>query len=150
MIADFQTLIGHADVKSSLVHFYAQSTTSFSTVNTPVPFNVAKLNTGSALNLSTEKFTAPVAGTYFFTFAGDVDFPTPGFAWMHVALVLNGNTVGIVQSNSNGFGTLSIHSTLHLQVNDQVWVKIDDKLSDPYLRGGFYHFTGSLLDQDVF
>jgi len=36
--------------------------------NTIFPLNTARVNVGSYFNLSTYKFTAPVSGTYFFSF----------------------------------------------------------------------------------
>jgi hypothetical protein len=61
-------------------------------MNTPIPFEIETLNTGSAMDIVTGKFTAPVKGTYFFTFAGLANYPASGsaFNYMQVQLLLNG------------------------------------------------------------
>lgn len=42
----------------------------FTTVNIEIVFNSVNLNNGGHYNVSTGRFTAPVAGTYFFGFFG--------------------------------------------------------------------------------
>ena len=67
--ADFQSLIGYVDVKTSPVYFHAEKTSSYAAVGTTIPFEMFKLNVGNAIN-STGVFVAPKPGTYFFSFSG--------------------------------------------------------------------------------
>lgn len=63
--ADMHKLIGTVDMKSIPTYFYAQMTSSFSTVNTAVPFGSVKLNVGNAFTASTDIFVAPTPGRYY-------------------------------------------------------------------------------------
>ena len=58
----FEKLIGYTDVKSAPVHFYVQRNSNFYTTGTPIPFDLALVNEGNALDLATGKFTAPRNG----------------------------------------------------------------------------------------
>jgi hypothetical protein len=88
-------LIGYADVKSAPVHFYVKRESDLDTENTPIPFDVAVVNEGNAMDLTTGIFTAPWPGIYFFSFAAvvlrlysssAVDFSS--------RIYLNGNIIG--------------------------------------------------------
>jgi hypothetical protein len=57
-------LIGYADVKSAPVHFYVKRESDLDTENTPIPFDVAVVNEGNAMDLTTGIFTAPWPGIY--------------------------------------------------------------------------------------
>jgi hypothetical protein len=48
----------------------------FQTKYTPIPFDLARVNEGNAMDLTTGIFTAPRNGIYFFSFSGLADFPT--------------------------------------------------------------------------
>jgi hypothetical protein len=63
--ADMHKLIGTVDMKSIPTYFYAQMTSSFSTVNTAVSFGSVKLNVGNAFTASTGIFVAPTPGRYY-------------------------------------------------------------------------------------
>ena len=77
------------------------------------------------MNLSTGKFTAPVKGTYFFSFTGHAGFPTStSLLGLVVGLYLNGNHIGLAnveeyQSAKWQETPLTLQSTLSLQKGDQ-------------------------------
>ena len=58
-------MIGVTDVKSQPVYFYVQRKTNFTTWNTPMPFEIEKMNVGGGMNLKTGVFTAPKSDEYF-------------------------------------------------------------------------------------
>ena len=65
---DFESRIGFIDVKTSAVQFYVQRNTSYSSMGT-IPWEMARLNTGNAMNVATGVFTAPQDGVYHFHFS---------------------------------------------------------------------------------
>ena len=159
---DFQKWIGYADVKSAPVHFYVQRNSNFNTIGTPIPFELARVNEGNAMNLQTGKFTAPRPGIYFFSFTTHVVFPkTSSLIYFGVQLYLNGGTIGtsrMEEGNPIGIGNidqwtpLTLQSTLNLKKGDQVWVAIYQQESGAYLADGsesITHFTGFMLEEDI-
>ena len=146
--------MGYVDVKSVPVYFYVQKTTSYTKVNFPITYEVARLNIGGAMNLGTGKFTAPREGTYFFSFSGNVRMgSTTKDGWVDIDLILNGNRVGrgkaqLTQGLSDD--AYSLQSTLHLQKGDQVWVANYRNRAYMYDDGAHStHFTGWLLEEDI-
>ncbi|XP_046642685.1 complement C1q tumor necrosis factor-related protein 3-like [Daphnia pulicaria] len=133
-------------------------------MNTPITFEIETLNAGSAMDIGTGKFTAPVKskGTYFFTFDGLANYPASGsaFNYMQVQLLLNGNLMGTAQINeanvvsfTSVLSPVTLQSTLHLQKGDQIWLQIGDILKDGVLFDSVYHsshFTGFLIEEDLF
>jgi len=83
--------VGLIDVKSSPVQFHVQRKTSFSTLNTPIPFEIERLNVGRAMDLASGIFTAPKAGIYYFVFSC---LKQPSTTYMSVFLRLNGVNIG--------------------------------------------------------
>lgn len=157
----FQTWIGFNDVQSSPTYFYVQKNSSFSQFDTPVPFEIEKLNTGGAMNLKTGTFIAPQKGTYFFSFSGIAYFPgstvRQGF---RMNLYLNGQAIGDCYedevASTFSFGAFNtIHTTLALQASDKVWVQIASISEGVYLYEGdhpfnhYTHFIGWLLREDI-
>ena len=116
---DFQKWIGFNDVKSTPVHFYVQRNSAFTGV-TPIPFDLARVNEGNAMNLTSGKFTAPRTGIYFFSFTGNADFPASSSkVYLGVQLYLNGGRIGlgyVEESNTvaNQNSPLTLQSTLNL------------------------------------
>lgn len=100
----FQKWIGYADVKSLPTYFYVQRNSNFNTVGVPIPFQLAKVNTGGAMDLHSGKFTALRKGTYFFSFTGEAWIP-PNTTWaqLGVALMTNGVHIGLghVEGHAN-------------------------------------------------
>ncbi|XP_059351518.1 uncharacterized protein LOC130694059 isoform X2 [Daphnia carinata] len=74
---DFQKRIGYQDIKTRPIYFYVQKDKSFSQSNVSLPFERSLVNIGGAMDLPSGVFTAPVNGTYFFSFAGLAQFPMP-------------------------------------------------------------------------
>jgi len=154
----FQKWIGYDDIKSVPTYFYVQRNTAFSTINVPIPFQVSRLNIGNAMSLSTGKFTAPVRGTYFFSFTGHAGFPTSSsLLSLGVGLYVNGNYIGwgFVEERDTVIWQetpLTLQSTLKLQKGDQVWLQI--KLISAgvslYDNGEIWtHFSGYILGEEL-
>jgi hypothetical protein len=156
-LTEKQKWIGYADVKSAPVHFYVQRNSIFDTKETPIPFDLARVNEGNAMNLTTGKFTAPRPGIYFFTFTGLVDLPASPSVYLGVGLYLNGDRIGrsLVDEANTKTGhniPLTIQSTLKLKKDDNVWVKIDAMSTGAYLDDSslhYTHFTGFMLEEDI-
>jgi hypothetical protein len=159
LFKETQKWIGYADVKSAPVHFYVQRNSSFSTKNTPIPFELVRVNEGNAMNLLTGKFTAPRTGIYFFSFTGTGDFFS--IAQIGIGLYVNGIQMGsgrIQKQNINGhqMAPLSIQSTLNLKTGDQVWVQnyhtptssLVNFLQDNSVEH-LTHFTGFMLEEEI-
>jgi hypothetical protein len=158
LLTDKQKWIGYADVKSAPVHFYVQRNSSFYSQKTPIPFQLARVNEGNAMNLTSGIFTAPRPGIYFFSFTGQAPFSNSSSkVYFGVGLYLNASRIGlgyVQEANTidNQWSPLTLQSTLNLNKDDRVWVQID------FWSGGVYlgdnekhltHFTGFLLDEEI-
>ncbi|XP_046439593.1 uncharacterized protein LOC124190774 [Daphnia pulex] len=137
---DKQKTIGYADIKSAPVYFHVQRNTTSRTINSPIPFEFARVNEGNTMNITSGKFTAPLTGIYFFSITG---------IWYNTSLrfYLNGNPIG----RSQGYGgslSLTFQSTLNLKKDDQIWVQIEGNyLADD---GNHHtHFTGLMLEEEL-
>jgi hypothetical protein len=160
----FQKWIGYVDVKSAPVYFYVQRNSTFNLVGTPIPFNLAVVNEGNAMDLTSGKFTAPRPGIYFFSFTGlarlESSFcscsSSSWTAWFGSYLYLNGNLIGSGRvEESKGpvdqFSPVTLQSTLNLKKGDQVWVGISYS-SLLYLDDNsnhYTHFTGFMLEEEI-
>nr|CAH0105725.1 unnamed protein product [Daphnia galeata] len=155
-----QKWIGYTDVKSAPVHFYVQRSSSFNTMGIPIPWDVAVVNEGNAMDLTTGKFTAPRPGIYFFSFTGLAEFPASSSSLVRLAVAVywNGDRLGagfVEESNTleNQNSPLNFQSTLNLKKNDQVWLQIDavtsgdDSLYDDAFH--YTHFTGFVLEEEI-
>ncbi len=159
LFTDKQKWIGYADVKSAPVHFYVQKNYTFTTKGTPIPFELARVNEGDAVNLSSGVFTAPRPGTYFFSFTGTAHFSSTSSSGFSSVLYLNGKIIGasrVEEGNSteNQKSPLTLQSTLNLKKGDRVWVQ----MSHTGTTANFYlyddiahstHFTGFMLEEEI-
>jgi len=119
-----------------------------------IPFDLARLNAGGAMNVSSGVFTVPVPGIYHFEFSAVSDFPGDFSA---VYLQVNGQSVAASYSthaNQSPTGTgdcLSLTSYLRLKSNDRVnMYNYAGTLYDyePY-GNHFTQFNGWLVEQDL-
>ncbi|XP_046638412.1 complement C1q tumor necrosis factor-related protein 3-like isoform X2 [Daphnia pulicaria] len=163
---DIQKWIGYADVKSTPVHFHAQRNSSFSTEDTPIPFDLARVNEGNAMDLTSGKFTAPRPGIYSFSFAGIAVLVAQKYVSFSCSLYLNNHRILRSYVNEERgpifrFNLLTFQSTLNLRKGDQVWVQINyssDAAVKPvhsplYLYDDrdhhMTHFIGFLLEEEI-
>lgn len=143
--------MGVVDVKTSPIHFYAQRSEPFSVANSPIPFSRGYTNEGNAINLATGTFTAPVDGTYHFTFSGvkDPSSPNP----LIVALrkgSLESLTVGKAYTDGlNNQLSLSLQATVKLVKDDKIRLVLENGTLYDTFDNHFSHFTGSLLEEDL-
>lgn len=155
--AGFQKWIGFADVKSSPTYFYVQKNSDFKQENTPVPFEIERLNVGQAMNLQSGKFVAPRTGKYYFSTSGRAYFAASSGRYFVIGLFKNGAGIGSahgdeISDRDYQFENFSIQSTLDLKAGDQIWLQITRMPSGGYLTDDgnhFTHFTGWLLEEDI-
>ena len=152
----FQKWIGYADVQSAPVYFYVQRSSNFASLSTPIPFQLARVNEGNAMDLTSGKFSAPRPWIYFFSFTGQTGFPGGSSAGLGFALYLNGGLIAFNENEeANTFAhqntQVTLQSTLHLNKGDQVWMQITWMSSGGYLMdaGYFTHFTGFMLKEEI-
>ena len=149
IIAGFQTWIGQVDVKSFPVYFYVMRRTSFGTENVPIPFEVTRMNVGTAMNVTSGIFTAPKPGTYFFSFSG-IGSPN---SYITPQLYLNENLIGSgwTESTTTVEPTFTLQSTLQLNGGDQISLKLNSEGNGSLYDDGDHHthFTGWLLQEDL-
>jgi len=149
-VVGLQESIGSLDVKTKNVHFYVQRNGSFGTVNAVIPFELARLNKGGAMNLASGIFTAPVAGIYHFEFAG---VKGRNSDYLDVFLQVNGDNVGIAYtddySHTKSALVISLTASLRLKINDRVnlFKRNFGVLEDNSLH--HTHFTGWLVDEEL-
>ena len=165
----FQKWIGYVDVKSTPVHFYVQRNTNFNTKLTPIPFDVAVVNEGNAMNLTTGIFTAPRNGIYFFSFVGHAYFLAysvySDYVRLGINLVLNdaivamgwvdeGHSDDVNSTVNTQVSPVTVQSTLNLKKDDRVWVRIssihgEGFFYDNYSPYHFTHFMGFMLQEEI-
>ena len=147
-----QNWIGIEDIKSSPIFFMVENTTVFDVINTPIPFQAARLNIGNAMDISTGIFTAPRKGIYFFLFTGVARWKNSGSLEVRVGLKKNSNFIafGYMNSLSNdAWETFALHSILNLEAGDSVWAEADVMIN-AYIPSGIENqFSGWLLREDI-
>jgi hypothetical protein len=93
-------------------------------MSTPIPFDLAVVNEGNAMDLTTGKFTAPRPGIYFFSFTGHADFQTSSSSvYLGISFYLNGGRIGVgwgEEGNTVDYqgDQVTIQSTLNLKKGD--------------------------------
>ncbi|XP_069076719.1 complement C1q tumor necrosis factor-related protein 3 isoform X2 [Pleurodeles waltl] len=115
---------GHPGIPTELqVAFMASMATHFTNLNSGIIFSSVETNIGNFFDVMTGRFSAPVAGVYFFTFSmmkhEEVDE-------VYVYLMHNGNTIISMHSyeakgNQDTSGNSAV---LKLSKEDEVWLRM--------------------------
>ncbi|XP_046638304.1 uncharacterized protein LOC124316415 [Daphnia pulicaria] len=157
--AGFQKFIGYADVKSAPVHFYVQRNSSINLFGKPIPFDLARVNEGNAMDLTSGIFTASRPGIYFFSFSAVAHLERSSLVNLYSYLYLNGNIIGSSWVGENKspvdqYSPVTLQSMLNLKTGDQVWVDIyytsnsSSYLVD-YPSVHYTDFTGWMLEEEI-
>ena len=145
-----QELIGNVDIKTRTVHFYVTRNSPFSTHNAVIPFELAFLNEGGAMNLASGIFTAPVPGIYHFEFSGLKDYSA---TYLVVDIQVNGARIGVAYTEQSATGSrdvVSLSASLRLAANDRVNLFNYNTAGVLFDNSGHTtHFTGWLVEEDL-
>ncbi|XP_057373212.1 uncharacterized protein LOC130694063 [Daphnia carinata] len=163
---EFQKRIGYQDIKTKPIYFYVQKDKHFSQSDVPLPFELTIVNIGGAMDLPSGVFTAPVNGTYFFSFTGLAQFPmvpVPVLRELGANLYKNGERIAISQVNKgqlypDNLNPITVQSIVPLQAGDKVWIQISIGINGGLLyddrhaevkKGSHTHFNGLLLAEEI-
>ncbi|XP_066299368.1 caprin-2-like isoform X1 [Branchiostoma lanceolatum] len=121
--------------------------------DTILPFDFMFSNAGGAFDMETGLFTAPVSGTYFFSFRGQ---KRSAQYLMYLGLWKNGEEMaGVYEDNLDpqnpnpSPGNASNNLILHLFERDQVYLMISDNaIAFSTVFGKYVGFSGFLLFPD--
>ncbi|XP_069778859.1 complement C1q tumor necrosis factor-related protein 3-like [Narcine bancroftii] len=139
---------GQAGIPSELkVAFMASMATHFTNQNSGIIFSSVETNVGSYFDVMTGRFSAPIAGVYFFIFNmmkhEDVEETT-------VYLMHNGNAIiTMYSSESKGkHDTAGNSGVLKLDTGDEVWLRMGNgALHGDHQR--YCTFSGFLLFESI-
>ena len=126
--------------------FHATTTTS-NTTGTDITYTTTVFDIGSNLNLATGRFTAPVAGTYFFRYHQLANNAAAGE--YRTAIYVNGAGYGglrfITQKAAGVWWTLIAEGHVKLAANDYVTIRFESGPGAMYTDGNYSSFTGHLI-----
>jgi len=142
--------MGYVDDKTKSVSFYVQKNASFLMNRKRIPFEVVRLNIGNAFNPKSGVFTAPVSGTYFFSFSAI----RKNNKDLYVHLRVNRVQVSVAYATSfqSWYNPTVMRSILKLEAGSKVdvWLKEGDIHDhNEENRGPHTHFVGWLLEEDL-
>lgn len=125
--------------------FSAALTSSFPAANRPIAFGRVIYNLQQNYNPSTGVYTAPVNGTYAFSFHLSASTRT-----LKVGLFWNFQPV-VKSTQSSELGSASQHVVLHLSEGDQLWLQVKDGITNGMFTSAEVSstFSGFLLQPDT-
>ena len=137
-----------SDLSSKQVSFLAQCPAETWQPNQDLVFPDVVFNKGNAYNETTGRFVAPCNGTFVFLVVLTRKITTSPD--LELELVKNGNMRIAYIRNMGNPDSASVQAVLHLQVNDEVWIRALNFIffdqSETYAQANI--FSGSLLTPD--
>jgi hypothetical protein len=129
--------------------FYVQKSATAGNLGAhqPVVFETVKFNAMNVYNLHDGIFTAPVSGTYVFSWT----IMTHGDALQYFNLVVDGQYYAHVHSAVT-YSTNTNVVVMHLDAQNEVWIAAEPNSADTHPistvhGGGYSTFSGWLLEQ---
>ncbi|XP_045198325.2 complement C1q-like protein 4 [Mercenaria mercenaria] len=112
-----------------------------------VMYDIAVTNVGDAYDFQKGQFTAPVSGIYLVHLSACLG---NGGQWMNLNIVHDGAVIGKLRSGDSAYVTCTSNSiSIHLNVEDNVWIERDDGSSTGLNEDhGWNSFTASLIHAD--
>jgi hypothetical protein len=110
-------------------------------------FTLDPLNTGNHFSLSTNRFTAPVTGTYYFSYEALVN-ANDATSYASFDILVNGSRVALQHSDSNSHGSyypLSVSCVAHLNATDYVTIRVSTNDGGLYYNSDYNNFSGHLI-----
>ena len=131
---------------------FSAKQTGNQTIGTDVKlsFNSADINVGSHYSTSTNRFTAPVGGKYFFNFAGSINNMSSTGSYLAVYFYKNGSgTAYRFRTHAENIGGewtgIMGSAIMQLSLNDYIEVYGYNDSGNFTFQGGEHHFSGYLL-----
>jgi len=131
------------------IHFYVQigKEDQFVPETGVLRYSHEVSNIGGAMDLKSGVFTAPIAGTYSFSFSMTKN--PDNFDYFEIVLRLNGARIALSVAGNGYFGApVTLQSVLKLKKGDRIdlWKSHGEFHK---LCGSFcHHFIGSLIEED--
>ena len=120
--------------------FWAYGASAYQAQSGGLAYSSTQFNTGGHYNTSTYRFTAPVAGLYYFSAAAIKDNNTAG----GVVLVVNGTFNFAKDYTEAADRSSTVSSVIYLNANDYVFVNNEGN-NTWYLADGYGFFSGCLI-----
>lgn len=131
--------------------FFAKCNTSSYSTTSPIQFTSVDVNIGSGYNSSTYRFTAPIAGTYYFVSTTYINAGNTASDGGYTRFRVNGNESQYAyagpgsSASPNGHITLTLTKIVTLSANDWVDVTFNVYGNGSYYAGGSETTFGGYL-----
>ena len=111
---------------------------SYGTTNSPIAWNNVAINRGNCFSTSTYRFTAPIAGAYFFSFSV---LTQEGSGYQEILFRKNGADYSRAQNDIQSSGNVNLAASVIMELNVGDYVDIG---SYSYNGANYYSGGGSI------
>ena len=124
---------------------YPNSVFNEGTENAVIQYNTTAVNIGNHYNTSTKRFTAPIAGLYYFS----ASFWSMTNNWGYMAIAKNGDISAMgARGRTGGVGDYvftTLNSIMYLNANDFVDCRCAQQGMTVHINNGYNNFSGYLI-----
>ena len=135
--------------------FYARGHSSTTTLNSnssevQIPVTTADTNIGSHYNTTNSRFTAPVAGMYFFSMQFMLQSWPSDYSYIFIRSLKNGSLTDfetMIPRGTSSYQSGGMAFCIYMNASDymEVWARQSGGGSNAVVRDGFRTFTGHLI-----